>query len=235
MPSGETASAAIGPLWPSSTLSGSRLALRPDRDMRVGAGGGDAAVLEPGDRVHRAVVEAHHLLGDVARQRPADRRGVEAAGDGVAAVGRDRQRPHRPAMAAQLRLRRARTQASNSSTTQQAFDPEVHLRAGCMPRARDARRALVASRKRRQEGLHRRPLRAALDQQEIVMFRRQPAGSRGRRASPPARWRRPSRRGLARSRRPPRCATSAGWRSRAAARLRAACRSARGCRRRHCG
>ena len=46
---------------------GLRLALRPDRDMGVGAGGGDAAVLEPGHRVHRAVVKAHHLLGDVAR------------------------------------------------------------------------------------------------------------------------------------------------------------------------
>ena len=45
---------------------GLRLALRPDRDMRVGAGGDDAPVLEPGDRVHRAIMETHHLLGDVA-------------------------------------------------------------------------------------------------------------------------------------------------------------------------
>src|ERR1700674_1545918 len=87
-------------------LVGLWLALRPDRDMRVGAGGGDAPILEPDDRIYRVIMETHHLFGHVARERPADRRSIEAAGNGATAVGRDRQRPHRAAMAAQLGLRR---------------------------------------------------------------------------------------------------------------------------------
>jgi len=71
----------------------------------VGARSDNAAVFEPGDRVHRAIVKAHHLLGDVSFKRPADRRGVEAVRDGAVAVGRNRQRAHWSAVAKQLRLR----------------------------------------------------------------------------------------------------------------------------------
>ncbi len=52
-------------------------------------------------------MEAQHLLGGVAGDRPADRRAVEAAGDRGGAVGGDRECAHRPAVAAQLGLRRS--------------------------------------------------------------------------------------------------------------------------------
>ncbi len=85
-----------------------RLAGLPDRDARILAAGRHASVGQERDRVHRAVVEAQHLLGGVALQRPADRRGVEAAGNRLRAVGRDRERPHRPAVPAQLGVGSAR-------------------------------------------------------------------------------------------------------------------------------
>ena len=65
------------------------------------------------------------------------------------------------------------------------------------------------------ESLHRRALAPALDQQEIVVLRRHRQKAEAIHIAPPARWRGPSRRGSARSPRPPRCATSADWRSRA--------------------
>src|SRR5215472_6526667 len=84
-------------------LIGRRLACGPDRDMCIAARSDDTAVFEPGHRIHRAVMKAHHLLGDVARQRPANRRGVEAARDHVLAVGGNCQRAYRSAVATQLR------------------------------------------------------------------------------------------------------------------------------------
>jgi hypothetical protein len=78
-------------------------ARRPQGDVAILAGGGDAAVGEDRDGVDRALVEPHHLLGGIARERPADRGLVEAARDRGLAVGRDHERAHRPAMAAQLR------------------------------------------------------------------------------------------------------------------------------------
>ena len=100
-------------------------------------------------------------------------------------------------------------------------------------RANPRARSLVAQ--RGEKRLHRRPLAPALDQQEIVVLGRKRQEAKAvelrhrldRDAPVGARPARPRRR--------PRCATSAGWRSRAAARRRAACRSARACRRRHCG
>jgi hypothetical protein len=84
---------------------GLRLARLPDRDARVFAAGHDPAVRKKGDRVDRALMEAQHLLGRVPLQRPADHRGVEAAGERLRPVRRNRERADRPAMAAQLRLR----------------------------------------------------------------------------------------------------------------------------------
>ncbi len=47
---------------------------RPDRNVRIRAGSDDATILQKCDSVHRTVVKAHHLLGDVAAsdQRIAD-------------------------------------------------------------------------------------------------------------------------------------------------------------------
>ena len=82
-------------------LAGRQIAMRVSSPL-----GGGAAVGQQRHRVHRAVVEAQHLGGGVLLQRPADGGRVEAAGQRRLAVGRDRERPHRPAMAAQLRMRR---------------------------------------------------------------------------------------------------------------------------------
>jgi len=84
---------------------GLRLARFRDRDARVLTRGDDATILEDCHGVDRAVVKAQHLLGGVAFQRPANGGRVEAAGHGSGAVRRNRERPHRPAMAAQLCLR----------------------------------------------------------------------------------------------------------------------------------
>ena len=81
------------------------LAVAPDRDAPVRACRDGAAVSQQRDRVHGIVVEAQHLLGGVARERPADRGRIEAAGERRRAVGRNRDRAHRSAMAAQLRVR----------------------------------------------------------------------------------------------------------------------------------
>jgi hypothetical protein len=79
-----------------------RFARLPERDLCVFARRHETAVGQDRDRVHRAFVKAHHLLGGVFRKRPADRRGVEAAGKRLLAVGGNRERAHRAAMAAQL-------------------------------------------------------------------------------------------------------------------------------------
>ena len=94
--------------------------------MRVGAGGDDTAVLQPGDRIHGGVMKAHHLLGHVALKRPTDGGGIETAGDGLAAVRRDRQRTHRAAMAAQLRLRRGEGERQQQEGKGKAFDTKRH-------------------------------------------------------------------------------------------------------------
>jgi hypothetical protein len=83
---------------------GLRLARPPERDTPVLTRGGDAAIRQIGDRVDRSFMEAQHLDRRIALERPADRRRIEAAGHRERAVGRDRQRPHRSAMAAQLCL-----------------------------------------------------------------------------------------------------------------------------------
>ena len=79
----------------------------PQRDAPIRAARHCAPVAQQRDRVHGVVVEAQHLLGGIARQRPTNRRAIEAAGDRFHAVGRHRDRAHRPAMAAQLRVRRS--------------------------------------------------------------------------------------------------------------------------------
>jgi len=76
-------------------------------DPPVLAGGRVAAVPQDGHRIDRAVMEAKHLLGRIAGQRPSDGRTVEARRNRAGAVRRDRNRAHRPAMTAQLRLRGA--------------------------------------------------------------------------------------------------------------------------------
>jgi hypothetical protein len=48
-------------------------------------------------------MKTKHLLRRIARQRPTDCGRIEAAGDRSLSVGRNRQRAHRSAMAAQLR------------------------------------------------------------------------------------------------------------------------------------
>ncbi len=72
------------PCGPRSTMSRLGLARSPDRNAGVLAAGGDAPILQEDDRIHRAFVEAQHLLGRAGPQRPADGGGVEAAGDGAA-------------------------------------------------------------------------------------------------------------------------------------------------------
>jgi hypothetical protein len=86
--------------------AGLLLARFPDRDARVGAGGNDAAVAQQRDGIHRAIMEAQDLFGRVGLERPADGRCIETAGDRLRTVGGNRQGPHRPAMAAHLRLYR---------------------------------------------------------------------------------------------------------------------------------
>jgi hypothetical protein len=83
---------------------------RPDGDAGILAGGHGAAVSRDRDRIHRALMKAHHLLGGIAPKRPADRRCVEAARKRGAAVGRDRKRAYRTAMPAQLRSGRCKTE-----------------------------------------------------------------------------------------------------------------------------
>ncbi len=75
----------------------------PDGDAAVGACGRRAAVSEQCHRVDGVGMETQHLFGRIARQRPADRGRIEAAGNRGLSVGRNRQCPHRAAMAAQLR------------------------------------------------------------------------------------------------------------------------------------
>ncbi len=89
-----------------STRGRLRLAGLPDRDARVLAA--DAA--RPSRSSATALTAPSWKRSTSARrpcaQRPADRGGVEAAGDRGLAVRRDRERAHRAAMSAQLRLRR---------------------------------------------------------------------------------------------------------------------------------
>ena len=84
------------------------LARLPDGDARIFSAGRDASILQHGHRVHRALVKPQDFLGRAGGQRPGDRRRIEAGGDQPLSVGRDGKRPHRPAMAAQLRVRRQR-------------------------------------------------------------------------------------------------------------------------------
>ena len=220
-------------------VAGCRLARLPDRDARILAAGDDAAVRAGSATAFTAPSWKRSTCSAALRvQRPADRRGVEAAGDRGRAVGRDRERAHRPAMAAQLRLRgqlgsQQHSQSDRTATMREVLAHQssrgLHAeRAGCgLARRRVAQRG--------EERLHRRPLAPALDQQEIVVLRRERQEAEPVESAPPARSRRPSRRAPAPPRRRPRCASAAGWRSRAAARRRAAGRSARACRRRRCG
>jgi hypothetical protein len=79
-----------------------RCRARSFRRSRSQSGHRGTIVLEQRDGVDGIGMETKHLLGRVARQRPADRGRIEAAGDRALPVGRYRQGPHRPAMAAQL-------------------------------------------------------------------------------------------------------------------------------------
>jgi hypothetical protein len=86
------------------------LAGSPDRDAPVGARGRRASIPQQHHRVDGVGMETEHLFGGVARQRPADRGRIKTAGQRGLPVRRNRQRPHRPAMAAQLRRGRAHRQ-----------------------------------------------------------------------------------------------------------------------------
>jgi hypothetical protein len=94
------------PLMSSQDRIGLRPPGRPDRDPAILAAGDHPPVGQKRHRVHRALVETQNLRGGILRQRPPDRRGVEAARQRRLAVRRDRQRANRAAVAAQLRLRR---------------------------------------------------------------------------------------------------------------------------------
>ena len=65
----------------------------------------DAAILQEDDRIHRVGMEAKNLLGGFRRERPPDRRCVEAAGPDALTIGRDRKRPNRPTVAGELSQR----------------------------------------------------------------------------------------------------------------------------------
>ena len=93
------------------------------------------------------------------------------------AVGRDRERAHRPAMAAQLRVRRgggqrrrAQEQRGRGQHHRESQHEIRHPRGACRARGCCSRTRVVAQ--RREERLHRRPVAAALDQQEIVVLGR---------------------------------------------------------------
>src|SRR5262245_26715234 len=92
-----------------------RLARRPDCDTRVLPAGGDAAVAEEDSRVDRVVMEAQDLLGRVVRGRPAEHRGIEASGNSLRAIRRNRERPDRPAVARNCAC--ARTGTSKRAAT----------------------------------------------------------------------------------------------------------------------
>jgi hypothetical protein len=59
---------------------------------------GEAPVVEKDNGIDRAVMKAQRLLSRVCCERPANDRGIEAAGDRLAAVGRYGECPHRSAM-----------------------------------------------------------------------------------------------------------------------------------------
>ena len=81
------------------------LARLPQRDAAVLAPGGEAPVGERRRGVHGAVMEAQHGERRPLIQGPQDRRLVEASRQREPPVRRYRDRPHRPAMAAELRQR----------------------------------------------------------------------------------------------------------------------------------
>jgi len=78
----------------------------PDGDARILAAGRNAPVPEKGDRVHSTLVKPQDLLGSAGGEGPSNGRGIEAGRDQLLSVGRYRERTHRPAMTAQLRVRR---------------------------------------------------------------------------------------------------------------------------------
>ena len=131
---------------------------RPDRNAAIFAGARKTAVAQENHRVHGAFVKTQHLLGRVGDQRPANDRGVEAAGRCTFAVGRNRKRAYRPAVTAQLRQRRAGPQCDQQHERHQQL-PHVASPLGRMPsasmRARTsavrsaARNACTAGRSRR--------------------------------------------------------------------------------------
>ena len=102
-----------------------RLAPLPDRNARVLAAGRDTAISQEDHGVDGTVVEPQHLLGFVVLQRPADHRAVEAAGDCACAVRRDCKRSHRPAVTAQLSMRRVEKNggAADDQANQQHGSP----------------------------------------------------------------------------------------------------------------
>jgi hypothetical protein len=103
---------------------------RPDGYTGVFAGGYGAAALEDRDRIHRALMQAQHLLGGVAPKRPADRRGVKAARERPSAIGRDGERAYGTAMPAQLRFGRlkAERRPDQHGATDQRDQNETHTR-----------------------------------------------------------------------------------------------------------
>ena len=91
------------------------------------------AVRQHCDRVAGVGVEVQHLFGGVACQRPADRGRVEASGDRALSSGRNRQRPNRPAMAAQLRERVAGQPQNGGIGQEDEAEPFGRMKQARMP------------------------------------------------------------------------------------------------------
>ena len=98
--------------------------LAPEGEARILAGAGQAAIGQGEQGVHRAAVPAQHPPRLAGRGVPQDHRLVEAAG-GHQPAGHC-QRPHRPAMAAELLRRGGRGEEAEG---EQRADHSPHLRA----------------------------------------------------------------------------------------------------------
>ena len=122
MPSGESARSTIGPVWPSSTLSGFGL---PGVQSAMCASAPAVAMRPSFSQMTAFTASSWKRITCSATLRVSDQRMAAVSKlpeMACVAVGRDRHRAHRPAMAAQLRLRRAKAERHEQEGESQAFD-----------------------------------------------------------------------------------------------------------------
>ena len=186
-PSGETASATTGAVCPSSTASGVRSpalqsAMRPSSPPVTARPSASIATALTAPSWKRSTCSAA-----VGGQRPADRRGIEAAGDAPGAVARNADRPHRPAMPAQLGVRAGgaqhrRQQGSEGPKNRTSIcdglardRPPLEVKSG-IGKAHAERldaRARAGVGERREERLHRLARPAARHHEKVIVLGRE--------------------------------------------------------------